>query len=448
MAFRLADDTLRQLSGMAAAAQRDSRTPALAAGVARRGELLWDAGIGTADLGDPTVVLGPDTQFLIASNTKTFTAVLVMQLRDEGRLGLDDDIALHLPGSAHPGVTIRQLLSHSSGLQREPVGDFWETLAPPDPALLLDNFNAAERIGRPHDRWHYSNLGYMMLGELVARVDGRPWADSLQARLLDPLALARTTLTLQPPCAGRYYVPPFTDVPIEEPVIITGSLAPAGGLASTVADLARWHAFLLAPDAAILHPDTAEEMRQPQMSADEATGDGYGLGLYLLRRDGRVWFGHTGGAPGAITAAFTHAESGTTAVVLTNNSVARDPAATAVGLGAHVLAHDPEPPAPWAPGTMVPEELVALLGVWFSEGSAFTFSVREGELEARMAADPDSVAPSRFAADGQDAYRTVSGRERGERLVVRRRDDGSVAQLNWATYRFTREPLGFGQVNQ
>ncbi len=447
MDYRLADATRRQLTRTATQAQRDSRAPGLAAGVAHRGTLLWDAGIGVADLSDPAVELGVDTQFPIASNTKTFTAALVMQLRDEGRLALEDDIADHLPGSAHQGVTIRQLLAHASGLQREPVGDVWESLAPPAPDALIENFNSAERIGSPHDRWHYSNLGFMILGELIARLDGRSWEQSLKARLLDPLELRRTTQTLQAPHSGQYYVPPFTDVPIEEPIAIVGTMAPAGGLMSTLADLVRWHAFLLDPDPAILRPDTAEEMRQPQMALEAAPGDGYGLGLYLLRRDDRVWFGHTGGAPGAITGAFSHADSGTTAIVLTNNSVTRDPAGTALTLGTYVLEHDPEPLTAWVPGTELPEALVPLTGMWFSEGSPFIFSIREGRLEARGASDCDTTPPSVFAREADDAYRTVSGRERGERLEVRRRSDGSVRQLNWATYRFTREPLGFAQAS-
>ena len=121
MRYELLDTTRRTLDRMAVEAQRASRTPALAAGVAHRGDLLWSAGVGTADLADPSVPLGVDTQFLIASNTKTFTAVMVLQLRDEGRLRLDDQVDDLLPGSAHPGVTVRQLLAHASGMQREPV---------------------------------------------------------------------------------------------------------------------------------------------------------------------------------------------------------------------------------------------------------------------------------------------------------------------------------------
>ena len=446
MAQKLTETTRRQLSALAVQAQRRNRTPALVAGVARRGELLWDAAIGTADLSDPSVPLGPDTQFLVASNTKTFTAAMIMQLRDEGRLSLDDTVDARLPDSRHP-LTVRQLLSHTSGIQREPVGNMWDTLEGPDPADTVENWNAAERVLPPRRLWHYSNLAYMVLGEMVARLDGRSWEDSLTARLLDPLELRRTTTTLVPPHAGLYYVPEFSDVPIEEPVVFTGSTLPAGGLASTVSDLVRWHAFLMDPDPAILSVDTLEEMRQPQITVDSQWDRAYGLGFDLRRKDGAIWFGHTGGAPGGITGAFSHAESRTTSIVLTNQSAAKDPGGAAVGLGSYVLRNDPAPEDPWVPGAEFPEELRGVVGLWFSEGSPAFFSVRQGRLEVRGPQEPDSTPSTVFVRESEDVYRTTTGSERGERLIVHRRPDGTVWQLNWATYPWTREPLGFGQPN-
>jgi CubicO group peptidase (beta-lactamase class C family) len=445
MQYDLMAPTRRALDRIAVEAQRASRTPALMAGVAHRGDVLWSSGVGTADLADPSVPLDVDTQFLIASNTKTFTATMVLQLRDEGRLRLDDPVDDHLPGSAHPGVTVRQLLAHASGMQREPVSaEFWDTLQVPPAERFVDDWNAMERVIEPHTAWHYSNLGYIVLGEIVAHADGRSWAESLRARLLDPVGLKGTTLELRPPRAGRYYVPPFSDAPIDEPILFTGILAAAGGLASTVADLVRWHAFLLDPDESVLRRDTVTEMLEPHAIRDEGFSGAQGLGFAIVRKDGRTWFGHTGGAPGGITGAYSDRESGLTAVVLMNNSVAKDPEGTAIRLGEQVAVHDAPLPEPWAPGPVPGPELQQLAGVWFSEGSAFVFRIREGRLEAVIGGADPAVPPSVFQRDGADAFRTVSGRERGERLVVQRREDGSIRLLSWATYRFTREPLGFG----
>ncbi|HEY0373577.1 MAG TPA: serine hydrolase domain-containing protein [Amnibacterium sp.] len=446
MHYELMETTRRTLDRQAVEAQRASRTPALAAGVAHRGDLLWSAGVGAADLADPSVPLGVDTQFLIASNTKTFTAVMVLQLRDEGRLRLDDPVDDLLPGSAHPGVTVRQLLAHASGMQREPVSaEFWDSLDVPPAERFVEDWNAKEQVLAPHTAWHYSNLGYLVLGEIVAHLDGRSWAESLRARLLDPIGLRDTTTEPRPPRAGLYSVPPFTDVPVEEPIMFTGILAAAGGLASTVADLVRWHAFLLDPDEAVLRKDTITEMLEPHAVRDSRFSGAQGLGFAIVRRGDRTWFGHTGGAPGGITGAYSDRESGLTGVVLMNNSVAKDPEGTAIALAEHVADHDPVALEPWAPGTAAPPELVPLTGVWFSEGSAFVFRIREGRLEAVVGGADPAIPPSVFEPEGTDVFRTVSGRERGERLTVDRRDDGSIRMLNWATYRFTRAPLGFGE---
>ncbi|TWP34296.1 serine hydrolase domain-containing protein [Leekyejoonella antrihumi] len=445
-AHDLSPATVRQLSRYAREAQIDSRAPALVAGVGRAGRVLWAEGVGRADLSDPSVPLGADTQYLVASNTKTFSAVMIMQLRDEGRLTLDDTVDRHIAESTHPQVTIRQMLSHVTGMQREPVGDVWDTLQFPDRVGLVESWNAAHRILRPHSHWHYSNLCFGMLGEIIARLDGCEWRQSLQRRLLDPLELHRTTLALAPPHTAQYFVGPYTDVPVTEPLVDKTALDAAGSICSTLGDMVVWHDFLVDPDPRILHPDTAAEMREPQIMADTGWTSAWGLGLQLVRHEGITWIGHTGGLPGAITGFFTDPESKTTGAVLMNNTAAKDPAGTAVKLGAYAALHDPAPITPWVPGTSEPAELKPLVGQWFSEGNGFTFSIGEGRLQARMDRAPAQLPPSIFAATGTDSYVTVSGREQGEALVVRRHPDGSVRQLNWATYRFTREPLSFGDT--
>ena len=96
-------------------------------------------------------------------------------------------------------------------------------------------------------------------------------------------------------------------------------------------------------------------------------------------------------------------------------------------------------------GTDVPAELADLLGLWFSEGSPFVFSVKQGRLEARPQAMPEHKPSSVFEKVGDDRYRTVSGREAGELLRITRDQEGKVTKMNWATYLFTRQPLAFGE---
>ena len=442
----LPDDTERHLHRAALHQQREGRVPGLAAAVARGGELLWFAGIGTTRIG-AAATPGPDDQYLIGSNTKTFTAVMLMQLRDEGRLTLDDLLADHVPDVGHP-VTLRQALAHVSGMQREPLGDVWDTLEQPDAASLVRGFAEAERVGPPHTRWHYSNLAYAVLGQVVETLDGRPWVESLQKRLLRPLEMRRTTVGfVDDDHVTGYFVPPFDDVPRAEPVLDLRAMTPVGGLASTARDLARWSAFVASPPDEVLSPDTLEEMCQPQVLLDTERWNGaMGLGLFVLRTPSdRTWVGHDGGMPGHLTALLTHRESGTGGIVLMSNTAGPDPGALALQLADRVVEDLPIEEEPWRAGTSVPDELAGVIGRWYSEGRGYVFSVREGRLEARQDGAPASRPPSVFVAEGADRYRTESGRERGELLRITRDAAGTVERLHWATYVFTRAPLGFGE---
>jgi len=438
--------SVRHLRRVIAERQSKFRVPGIAAGVARDGALVWSDGVGAADIGKPDVAPDDDTQFLIASNTKTFTAVLTMALRDEGKLSLDDTVETYVSESAHAGITIRQMLSHVTGMQREPVGDVWDTLTYPDRAQLVAGWNAADKILKPHYKWHYSNLVFSVLGEIVARIEGREWSESLQARILDPLEMRRTTVGFADNAAVGYYVPPFSDVPVVEPLLDIKAMAAAGALASTVGDMAIWGSFLADPSEEVLSKDTLEEMCQPQIMADlEKWQQAWGLGLMLLRDKDRVWVGHTGGMPGHITGVLVQRQSKTVGIVMMNSTAAPDPAALAVELGGYVIDNEPADPEPWRPGTEIPAELEGILGQWFSEGRPITFAVREGHLEARVDGAPDWMPPSVFVKIADDLYRTESGRETGEMLRVTRDDSSAVVRLNWATYRFTREPFAFGE---
>jgi len=341
---------------------------------------------------------------------------------------------------------IRQMLAHVSGMQREPVGDIFETLDSPDREQLVAGFAGAERVLKPHYRWHYSNLVYAMLGEVVARIDGREWYDSVRARILLPLGMRRTTVGLTGKSVIGYYVPPDSDVPSEEPLLDLKALAACGGLASTAQDMITWGSFVADPVAEVLDPDTLEEMLQPQIMADiERWQLAFGLGFMLLRSGDRIFAGHTGGMPGHITGLFTHRPSGTSGLALMNSTSAPDPATLAVDLANHVIDHDPAEPDPWVPGTDVPAELAGIIGRWYSEGSSFAFSVRQGHLEAKAAAAPEHKPASVFEQVDKDLYRTVAGRETGELLRITRDSQGDVVKMNWATYLVTRKPLAFGE---
>jgi len=132
------------------------------------------------------------------------------------------------------------------------------------------------------------------------------------------------------------------------------------------------------------------------------------------------------------------------AVVLANTSAAADPGSLAVDLVLRTVDDDPDAATPWRPGPAVPPPVEELLGLWWSEGTAYAFSAREGRLEIKAVDAPRSAEPSVLVEEGADRFRVVSGRAQGELLRVVRRDDGTVRRLYWATYPVTRDPRPFG----
>jgi CubicO group peptidase (beta-lactamase class C family) len=161
-----------------AARQAEWRSLGLSASVVRRGGSVWDGAAGCTDAASPDVLPTPDTQFRIGSITKTFTAVLVLQCRDDGLLDLDDTLDRHIPGTPHSRLTVRRMLAHLSGLQREPAGDVWEQAQGPSLEELLAGLEQAESVLPAARRHHYSNLAFALLGEIVARLRGETWGDA------------------------------------------------------------------------------------------------------------------------------------------------------------------------------------------------------------------------------------------------------------------------------
>ncbi|MGZ4281815.1 MAG: serine hydrolase domain-containing protein [Gaiellaceae bacterium] len=424
-------------------AQRKGRLPAVVAGVFRAGELLWSEAIGLADV-EEGVEATADTQFPVASITKTFTAASIMQLRAEGKLELGDPLERHLPEASQLGsLTIGEMLAHASGLQREPPGEIWESRVFPDAAELLASLPEAERVLPGGEAWHYSNLAYALLGQVAERISETPFRHYVEERLLQPLGLARTTWGPAPPAAKPYLVEPYSEAVRREPELELGGKGGESGLSSTVGDLARWGSFLCEPDEAILPAALVEEMHVVRIMATPDWTRGWGRGLELWRRGERILAGHTCGFPGFLSMLVYSRPERIGAVLLTNSGNWDELGDT--GLRLVVAALDELAPAVdrWKPEEAPPAEIEPLLGRWWSEGSESVFSWRAGRLEARLAAAPDRE-PSVFEAEGTDRYRTRSGPERGEVLRVVRGGGGEIEKLYWATYPFTREPKTFG----
>ncbi|HET9093024.1 MAG TPA: serine hydrolase domain-containing protein, partial [Acidimicrobiales bacterium] len=235
------DDTAGALGRRLALAQSSSRLPSLVAALAKDGAIAWFGAAGEIGGSAPN----ESTQYRCGSISKTFVAVAVMRLRDEGLLELNDPIGVHLPELSGFPASVAQLLSHTSGLRAETSGPWWErTPGRPFAELVTSSIRPEDVLSRPGRRFHYSNVGYAILGELVARLRGARWDEVVAHELLGPLEMARTTFRPVPPHASGHGVHPHADVWLPEPEHEAASMAPAGQIWTTVEDLATWSAVL------------------------------------------------------------------------------------------------------------------------------------------------------------------------------------------------------------
>ena len=430
------------LTRLVRAEQAEKRLPSVAAAVIRDGETIFEDAVGLADVASGREAT-PDTQYRIGSITKTLTAVAIMQLRDEGKLDLEDRLDAHLPAAAH-APTIRRMLSHASGLQRETPGDVWVTLKFLTDEELLEKLHTAEQVLPPGARFHYSNLAFALLGRVVATLGGLPYEQYVEEHILRPLGMTRTSFRARAPHATGYLVEPYREgVRLEQPVD-TASFTPSGQLWSTVRDLSRWAAFIADPDPDVLSVRTIEEMRTVQVIEDhERWTAGYGLGLGLARDGERILAGHGGAMPGFIASLNVSAKDRIGAVALTNSGTARL-GKLCRALIAKTIELRPCDPEQWRVEDEPPGEIASALGRWWIEGTELVFRWRKGRLEAREEGAEDWEPPAVFEPKSGDLWRTISGPEHGEPLRLERDGDGNVARMFWATYLLTREPTVFG----
>jgi len=432
--------TRRALEHRVAVGQAEGRTPSLTAAVVRDGRQLW--------CGARSMLAGlepdGDTQYRIGSLTKTFVAALVMRLRDEGLVDLADPLGKHLNAGPAQGATIHQLLSHTAGLAAEARGPWWERTSGELRPGLADIFGPRPEPHPAGRLFHYSNPGYALLGALVGKLRGHDWADALREEILDPLGMTRTTPQPQPPHASGWAIHPWADVMQPEPAVDTGLMGPAGQLWSTASDLCRFAAFLLDGDDRVLPRQTLEAMRAPASpQQDDAWDSGYGLGVQVLRGDGRLLYGHGGSMPGFLAGLWVSPDDGTGAVALANTTDGPDIGGVTADLIRIVAEHEPRFPARWQPLPDVDEALLALTGLWYWGPRPYVLRLRADRgVELSPAAGKGRA--SRFRAEPDGTWTGLDGYYAGETLRVLPAPDGAPGHLDLGTFVFTREPYGPG----
>ncbi|WP_232548614.1 serine hydrolase domain-containing protein [Propioniciclava soli] len=409
------------------------RQPSLSAALSSDGDVTWADAVGDADpLGVPR---RPDahTQYRIASITKPQVAVALCVLADAGAVDLHRPLATWVPDAPGGDATVAQFLAHTSGLPAEPPGPWWERAG----GTSWDALAAADLqpLFPAGTRFHYSNLGYGVLGRLLETLTGQAWDAALADLVWRPLGMTHTARTPAPGHAVGVGVHPREDLVHPEPVPDYLALGAAGELWSTPTDLVRLGAFLAGAIPGVLRPATRATMLTPIAWPDvagEPFTTAHGLGVMVVNDAGRRTYGHAGSVPGFTADLRIDAERRLAVAVCGN---ATTPFGGAFGLLAEACAAAVNMDGPVGPGDATAADLC---GVWY-------WGTREHVLAAPapgrlLLVGADGKGASHFAGSGDRWTGDGGDYFHGEPLVVHRDAHGRPRTLEVATFCFTRTP--------
>jgi len=297
-------------------AQRDfDKLPGLSIAIVKDQDIIYKKGFGVTDLEKKSPAV-PETVYSICSISKLFTAIAIMQLWEAGKLRLDDSVSMHLSSFnlrqqfAESGpITVRSLLTHSSGLPRESDFPYWTDFKFPAQKEVAEKLGTQQTLYPSSTYLQYSNLGLTLLGEIVSKVSGMPYEKYVEENILKPLRLAHTQTSMpQNLWRGSLatgYSALYRDGQRKMlPYFNAAGLTAAAGFSSTVEDLARfasWQFRLLSSGAKeIIKASTLREMQRVQwMDPDWKTA--WALGFGVAQVDGVTYTGHGGSCPGYVS---------------------------------------------------------------------------------------------------------------------------------------------------
>jgi CubicO group peptidase (beta-lactamase class C family) len=319
----------------------DTGVPAAEIAIVRDGKLVLTKAYGKANEGLPAK---PDQPYQIASNSKQFTAMALMLLRDEGKLSLDDPVSKYVFGVTEGDkITIRQLLSHTSGLQ-----DFWpqdysfiDMEKPTTPQHIVDKWAKKPLDFQPGTRWQYSNTGYVVAGMIAEKVSGQELVAFLKQRIFTPLGMASvrnqddTNTSAFPAGYHRFALGPVRVA--QQPG--RGWLYAAGELSMTAEDLAKWDVARM--NRALIPAKDWAEQETPVLRTDGRT-NGYGLGVYNHYQRERHVIDHGGEAVGFLTQNTVYPDTKDAIIVFTNSDFSGATGTLTSGIEKIVL-DSPEP---------------------------------------------------------------------------------------------------------
>jgi len=313
-------DEARRVDSAVMAIVATSGIPGAVVAVVTKAHLAYSHGYGAARL-SPRLAATPAMRYAIGSVSKQFTAAAILLLAQDGKLSLDDPVSRYLPALTRAGdVTIRQLLSHTSGYQ-----DYWPQdyvmatmLVPTTADAILSTWATKPLDFEPGTQWQYSNTNYVIAGQIIERVSGVPFMAFLQQRIFAPLHMAGIADVnldrLGETDATGYYrraLAPLRPAPKEG----RGWLFAAGELAMPIADLARWDISLI--DRSLLAPASYEALTR-EVPLKDGTSTHYALGIDVNTVRGRLVWSHTGEVSGFTTSNVVYPADSVAVIVYVN----------------------------------------------------------------------------------------------------------------------------------
>jgi CubicO group peptidase (beta-lactamase class C family) len=423
------------------------RVPGIAYGLSHDGTTVLAGDFGVADLAEARPVDVATTRFRCASITKTFTATLVLQQVERGRLRLDDPVVGWLgwtKGILDARLTLRHLLMHAGSVNRDGSND-WSDRTMPDATMLRAELRRSATFGSPSERFRYSNLGYALLGEVLEAATKRRFATLLRRDIATRLGMSATssdlTAAARRTLATGYYWTWPGEAPRPAAQVEARAIAPAGGLVSTVGDLLAYQHAHLPGDPRLLTELSKLEMQRPQWQRAEPLH--YGLGWMTWSAGGVALVGHSGGFPGFTTMVGFSPEHRLAATVLTNcnGSIASDGLSSIYEALGAVASFWPDAAAPSTWHSRAALERFA--GVYRGHFGDLVVGRVNRALAVGHPEEPFAKA-SLLIAKGPLRFLVAQGSDfgfLGETIRFRRDRTGAVTTLLWGAHEMARTTL-------
>jgi D-alanyl-D-alanine carboxypeptidase len=298
--------------------------PSASVAVVKDGKIAFVQAYGKARL-DPAVAAKPQMRYAIGSISKQFTASAILMLQEEGKLSLDDKVAKFIPDLTRANeVTIRQLLSHTSGYQDYYPQDYTPPLMtkPTTAAEIMDRWARKPLDFDPGTRWQYSNTNYVIAGAIVEKASGMTVFDFLQKRIFAPIGMNEVANIDQnklgdtdPTGYMRYGLGPLRPTKGEAP----GWMFAAGELAMPASELAKWDISII--DQKLLKPASYKQL-ETEVVLKNGVGTRYGLGVDVLEESGHRVLEHSGEVSGFTAENMVFPDDRDAIIVLTNQDAA------------------------------------------------------------------------------------------------------------------------------